>query len=60
MEVKGTPSDNVRETDKINLDDDVVSVVIREAPPKLRDNLLVHSQQTEGYHNSYVSSSTPT
>ena len=32
------------------LDDDVkISVVLREAPPKLRDNLLVSSQQFE--HN---------
>ena len=34
------------------LDDDVkISVVLREAPPKLRDNLLVNSQQFESNYN---------
>ena len=34
------------------LDDDVkISVVLREAPTKLRDNLLVNSQQFESNYN---------
>ena len=34
------------------LDDDVkISVVLREAPTKLRDNLLVNSQQSESNYN---------
>ena len=47
--------DQVDVNDKLatsKLDDDVkISVVLREAPTKLRDNLLVHSQQFDSYHN---------
>ena len=38
----------------LKLDDDVkISVVLREAPTKLRDNLLVNSQQLESNYNEF-------
>ena len=56
MEVVGTSDMDIYENlSSTKLDDDVkISVVLRECPQKLRDHLLVNSQQFESYYNKLI------
>ena len=52
VEVVGTPGGYLRNLSSTKLDDDVkISVVLRVSPQKLRDHLLVNSQQFESNYN---------
>ena len=52
MEVVGTSGGHLRNLSSTKLEDDVkISVVLRECPQKLRDHLLVNSQQFESNYN---------
>ena len=49
----GTPRGRPRQPHGVKLDDNVnIGVLLRQAPPKLRDNLLVESSQFESTNNN--------